>query len=274
MADDSPFPPSSEPSESSEPEATPNAGAQLAQIIEAATGPALAEQRATVQMLAQQLQQTQAQLAAQQQRQSAPAPALNGADADQTWLNEFVAKPTEKLNAHLEAKFQELARQYIAPPLAGIAQTVAAQTLREQAYRVDNRFGDGTYQEVFRILAGMPENMRLQPDTVKRTMDALIGSDELAGELEKRSAAKVKAVNEANKRRPPSPLGTPGRSPVGPDTEIDDDDRVFQSVLKGAGITFSDEDLKLSKQMEPGMSLDEMLDAREKLKPARREKAA
>lgn len=289
MPDDSPFPPSvndaSEPGDEGTP--TRDAASQMAEIIAAATGPALAEQRAAMGMLQQQLHQTQAQLAAQQQAAAArpaPAPLAPGVDPDQAWLNEFVAKPTEKLNAYIDEKFQQLARQHIAPPLAGIAQTVAAQTLREQASRVEARFGAGTYTEVIaphleRILGGMPENMRLQPDTVKRTVDALLGSDELADELGKRASAKAKAENEANRRRPPSPMGSPGRQPGGLDLDINDEDRAFQTALRDAGFEFGDEDLKLSKQVSEAVrgskdqSLDAMLDARDKIRPLKRKVA-
>lgn len=287
MADDSPFPQASDDGGGSDEEtAAPNdAGTQMAQIISAATGPALAEQRAAMGMMAQQLQQTQAELAQLRSRPAPSAPTAPGVDPDQTWLNEFVAKPTEKLNAAMEAKFQELARTYIAPPLAGIAQTVAAGVQREQAQRVEARFGAGTYAEVFqphleRILAGMPETMRFQPDTVKRTMDALIGSDELAPELNKRAAAKAKAELDTNKRRPPSPMGSPGRSPLGPDLEISDEDRVFQTALSEAGFTFSDDDIKLDRQIRSALdghkdqSLDAMLDARDKIRPLKKKAAA
>lgn len=246
--DDNPFeptpPPSpSPPDEGGEPtgEGNPEGpspldqlGALMDRAVHSAVGP-----------LNQEIANLRAQLAQIQTRPTPPSEPSKPADQ---WIEEFVKDPDTALSSKLGSKLDAWAEERLGPHLAAFAESAQTQHIQAQRARVDSRWGPGVWDEVFSgpvqaALQDLPPHLRANGRSIESIVSLLAGSDQLSSKLEsKRSEWRKK--QDAERRKPPSFLGNPGRDPHTDPTEVTDEDRRAIESLQRHGYTFDEGSLK------------------------------
>jgi hypothetical protein len=232
-----------------------------------------------------QLQQVTQYLAAQQQAgrggEAPKAPTKEDGDA---FLQRFVADP-ERVIAEMAGRMaDERIKTVVAPYLVGSVQGQYSQALDAAQTRVVKEAGEEFWKEVEPLLVqqlqGIPnEAIRLNPTTVKTTLNSILGDEKVSEKFDAAKAKVREARRNAEKAKPPSVLGTPGRSLAGLGSDdLTDEDRRALEEMGRRGLKVSEADFKLQRRVEVergarNLDLDEMIALRDKHAPKRQARA-
>jgi len=251
-------------------------GVQLAGLMQTAIGPHVEATTRQMQAMEARINQLTGALAAAGSRDPA-GDATKTDGAGKTLIERFVENP-EAILAEVEARAEQRVTQRMAPYILGSVQETQEKTLREQQARVDGIYGEGTFEQVLvkdliNIFQEMPEQLRFNPKAIRRSVDSLLGSEELRPELDKRRetrARKAHEAKEAERKKPPSFLGNPrGGADANGEPVIDQNDRAVMAKIAENGFDFSESDMRLVRKLPKGVSLDDQLDALERMTPKR-----
>ena len=184
-------------------------------------------------------------------------------------LDEMVADPAAFARKIATEVYREQTRDGLGPYMVPALNAIREQAEAAQQARVDSRFGDGTWSELFaenyqKAVDSLPDASKYNPKALAAVVDGLIGSESLASPLEDRRQKAVRERQEQERMRPPSFLGTPGRQSLNTPAEITSEDREVQDSLKKAGFELPDDKIRLMRSIPKVADVDTQLEAYER----------